>query len=260
MEQSKLASAAQDMFVEFTERIRDLEALALLKLSASSESDLRILAAELNKAEALMDELQRMVERDLVVAKRTNETTQRLKNARWRALRLERHLSMVDHPIVSETSQNETKNEEMEAEEDEDNTISIISKANLKSGPIQLSVPSVKQFESIPKYMRSLINSEIFKRVCELINLAADRKRLVQEASQDRLGPTARASRSAWNAQATSDVSNLTFVTDDDITCEVENDKSCNANDVKAALQCLRNLDFIRVAPFENLNRYVFLK
>jgi len=157
-----------------------------------------------------------------------------------------------------EDDENEDDNQ-VDSEED-DNTLAVIERANQQQGPRQVSVPSQKQFEGIPKYMRSLLSFEDFKRVCELINLAAERKRLILEAPVERLGPNARVSLAMWKTQQTDDVNNLTFVTEDDVTAELENEKSLKLSDVKAALQCLRNLDFVRVSPYQHVNRYVFLK
>ena len=272
---SSFGLAAEEMFQEFQERLRGLETLALLRVSPSAESDLRTLTSELSKAEAMMDELSRMVDKDFAVMNRALEVTSRLKTSRSRALKLDRHLLMVNQPVTTTRGGGDStasitgmdqmerlRNDEQEVDMDGDSTFSIVSKANqTQTGPFQLSVPTLKQFESIPKYMRSVLSYEIFKNVCELINMAAERKRMIMEAPFEKLGPTARTSLATWKDQVTSEVSNLIFVSDDDVMVELENDRTaCKANDIRAGLQCLRNLNFIRVSPHEGINRYIFLK
>ena len=80
------------------------------------------------------------------------------------------------------------------------------------------------------------------------------------DAPEDRLGPNARASLSMWRSQESDDLCNLTFVTDEGVSGELENEKSLKALNIKAGLQCLRNLDYVRVSPFQHMNRYVFMK
>jgi len=87
--------AAEEMFNDFSQRIRELETLALIRTNPSSASDLRQLDAELTKAEAMMEELTKIVEKDRMAMSKAKEVVRRLKAARSRTSKLDRHLSTV---------------------------------------------------------------------------------------------------------------------------------------------------------------------
>jgi hypothetical protein len=261
---STFTQSAEEMFSEFTERIRELETLSLLRTNPMSEQDIKQFGLSLTKAENLMDELARTVEKDRLAISKAKIIINRLKDVKTRGAKLERHLISVQKKTAvnaeSESEAEQAEQLEEESENNEDNTIKVLSKANQQFGPIRVNTPSAKQFETVPKYMRSILVYDDFCKICELINMAAERKRLILEAPADRLGPNARAALAIWKSQQTDDLSNLTFITDEDVVTESENDRRFKPNDIKAALQCLRNLDFVRVSPFEQVNRYVFLK
>jgi Spindle and kinetochore-associated protein 1 len=262
---SFLAQSAEEMYVEFTERMRELETLSLLKSNPMSPQDLKNFALAITKAEALMDELTRLTDRDRAAIPKAKRVIKRLRDVKSRGAKLERYLFINKTNNLESDHDDDEQTEEIENQhsrlDDDDNTINIISRANQQQlGPTKVATPSLKQFESIPKYMRSLLQYDDFCKICELVNLTAERKRLIMEAPSDRLGPNARASLLLWKSQQTEDLSNLTFITQEDVTAELENERKFKSNDIKAALQCLRNLDFVKVAPFENVDLYVFLK
>lgn len=149
-------------------------------------------------------------------------------------------------------------------EVDDDNTISLIQKAKEKvgGGVQQITIPTKLEFERVPRYKRGQLNYESFTRLCELINSAAERKRLILEAPIEKLGPNAKLLLNLWKTQKTDDLGNLTFITDDDLKIELETDQNLKMNYVQSMWEILRHLLIIRVSetPDKKTKRYVFLR
>jgi hypothetical protein len=89
-----LLSATEQMISEFSQRIRELETLALLRnTTGNAGEELNEFSNVLGRVEQAFEELVSMVDRESAAVNKTNQLVKRLTAANQRTRRLEKHLT-----------------------------------------------------------------------------------------------------------------------------------------------------------------------
>jgi hypothetical protein len=242
----QLLFAAEGLVKGFSENIRDLETLALLKSNPNRESELQAFSHSLCQAEMLLNDLEIAMENDLKLVQQANHVTSRFQTAKTRTRKLERKLRSKTNP----------EEEALVEEEEEDNTIAIVSRILVAVD--QISLPSEGEFTArIPRYMRT-ISFEDFRRMGLFVNQAAADKSRIVLASSEALSVEEVRKRNEWKLQESMELADVMFVTVEDVM-RVWDGKS-TAADLRATLECLRHVGVVRLSAIHNVNRYVFLK
>jgi hypothetical protein len=245
-----IASASAQLIKEFSDSIRDLETLALLKINPNRQLELKSFSQSLCKTELLLEELEARVKQDLQSLENAKHVVNRLKLANSRTKHLERNLT--NKPAT--TALNE--------EQDDDSTFVAISRVAALDIPIdQITLPSLHEFEyRLKPYMRP-IPYEIFHRVCLLVNKTAqEKKRLLTSTGKLTVEDKQRVKEWKLQQDSSPDLTRVMFITEQDVISGFE-DKLTSPADVRAGLECLRGLGIVRKSTVQhNTDVYVFLK
>ena len=239
------AQALVTLVKDFSENIRDLRALAILKSNPCTEAELKVFSSKLCETELLLDELERQAKQEQSLVSKSDEICLRFKLANARAAKLQRGLQKLE----TDHGQDEEDNSEVMVEEQ----VMAVPFGRVE----QISLPTQADFDRLPRYKKT-VDFEPLKWTVHFVNLAAAKKKQIL-TSVGKLSDKEKGWVKTWKLQDSVEVNARFFITDEDIIESLDM-KKLSISNMRAGLECLRTLEFLLLSQSGEVKRYILLK